>query len=237
MSLRHSPLFTTMDPQNLEKINSILDSDVEIRERIKEQVTEFDKKTRTLSGILNKIHSTRSNQLPALLDCARPVLESCRETTLALAKIIPDNQFWRWKEMWQFSLRNAVFSATLVEYLHSGGLLSLPAVAETLGIQPEWQGRFVLPVEDYLHGVISLVNELSRLAVNAVTLGDFEQPIKISLFVKDLFAGFSMLNLKNDTLRRRYDSLKYDIKKIEEVVYDVSLRKLAPFPKDHKNET
>jgi hypothetical protein len=24
------------------------------------------------------------------------------------------------------------------------------------------------------------------------------------------------LNLKNDTLRRRYDSLKYDIKKIEE---------------------
>ena len=32
-----------------------------------------------------------------------------------------------------------------------------------------------------------------RLAVNAVTLGDFEQPIKISLFVKDLFAGFSMV--------------------------------------------
>ncbi len=32
MSLRHSPVFTTMDPQNLDKINSILDSDVEIRE-------------------------------------------------------------------------------------------------------------------------------------------------------------------------------------------------------------
>lgn len=26
----------------------------------------------------------------------------------------------------------------------------------------------------------------------------------------------TQLNLKNDTLRRRYDSLKYDIKKIEE---------------------
>jgi hypothetical protein len=49
--------------------------------------------------------------------------------------------------------------------------------------------------------------------------------------------------LKNDTLRRRYDSLKYDLKKIEEgggkvsrfssivaefapVVYDISLRNL-----------
>lgn len=27
------------------------------------------------------------------------------------------------------------------------------------------------------------------------------------------------LNLKNDTLRRRYDSLKYDIKKIEEGIF------------------
>jgi hypothetical protein len=104
----------------------------------------------------------------------------------------------------------------------------------------------------------------SRLAVNAVTMGNFNEPIRISLFVKDLFAGFSVvwathygaqvsdfvmfqLNLKNDILRRRFDSLKYDMKKIEEgqsvytssprsvscdlfswsVVYDVTLRKLA----------
>jgi len=51
--------------------------------------------------------------------------------------------------------------------------------------------------------------------------------MRISNFVKDLFSGFIMLNLKNDSLRRRFDSLKYDLKKIEEVVYDVSLRKLA----------
>ncbi|OSD07246.1 Translin [Trametes coccinea BRFM310] len=220
-----------MDADNLEKINSILDADVEIREKIKDQVTEFDKRTRNLAGILNRIHSTRSGQMPALLETARPVLASCRESTAAIADIIPPNQFWKWRDMWTNSLRNAVFSATLMEYLQSGGLLSLEQVAGLLGINPEWQDRFALSVEDYLHGVITLVNELSRLAVNAVTLGDFEQPIKISLFVKDVFAGFSMLNLKNDLLRRRYDSLKYDLKKIEEVVYDVSLRKLAPLAK------
>ncbi|PSR74815.1 hypothetical protein PHLCEN_2v9529 [Hermanssonia centrifuga] len=87
----------------------------------------------------------------------------------------------------------------MVEYLKNGTLLTLPEVGDVLG------------------------------TVNAVTMGNYEQPIKISVFVKDLFAGFAMLNLKNDTLRRRYDSLKYDIKKIEEgIVYDVSLRNLAP---------
>ncbi|RXW22867.1 hypothetical protein EST38_g2988 [Candolleomyces aberdarensis] len=126
-----------------------------------------------------------------------------------------------------FTPSDAVFVAVLVEYLSSRELASLQRVSEQLGMKEEWKDRVTLPVEDYLHGLISVVNELSRLAVNSVTLGNFDEPIKISMFVKDLFVGFSMLNLKNDTLRRRFDSLKYDMKKIEEVVYDVSLRKLS----------
>jgi len=165
--------------------------------------------------------------VPALLASVQPVLLSCQDVSTALATLIPENQLWRWKEMWSNSFRTAVFAASLIEYLSNRSLISLPRVAEILGIKEEWKDRIALPVEDYLHGLISLVNELSRLAVNAVTLGNFEEPIRISIFVKDLFAGFSMLNLKNDTLRRRFDGLKYDMKKIEEVVYDVSLRKLA----------
>jgi hypothetical protein len=34
----------------------------------------------------------------------------------------------------------------------------------------------------------------SRLAVNAVTMGDYEEPLKISVYVKDVFAGFSMVS-------------------------------------------
>ncbi|KZT19478.1 Translin [Neolentinus lepideus HHB14362 ss-1] len=216
-----------MDLQDLEFINKALDADVELREKIKDEVSELDKKTRSMVGFLNKIHSTPLEQIPSLVDSVRPNLQDLRTTTAALHALIPLDQFWRWKDMWSNSMRNAVFCATLMEYLTSGTLMSMAGVSGALGIQDGWKDRFALPVEDYLHGLITLVNELSRLAVNAVTLGNYEEPIRISKFVKDLFAGFSMLNLKNDTLRRRYDSLKYDIKKIEEVVYDVSLRKLA----------
>lgn len=41
-------------------------------------------------------------------------------------------------------------------------------------------------------------------------------------------AGFRLLNLKNDSLRKRFDALKYDVKKIEEVVYDITIRGLKP---------
>ena len=42
---------------------------------------------------------------------------------------------------------------------------------------------------------------------------------KFSTFVR-------LLNLKNDTLRKKFDGIKYDLKKVEEVVYDLSIRGL-----------
>ncbi|KAG9315886.1 Translin [Chiua virens] len=241
-----------MDALDVNYLNELLEQDVEIRERIKDQVSSLDKKTRGMLGILNKIHSTPTDALPPLLDSVRPILRSCCDDSAAITSLVPPNQFWRWKDMWSNSLRTAVYSAALVEYLSSGTLISLSQANEMLGIKNVWVDRFSIAVEDYLHGLISLVNELSRLAVNAVTLGDYEAPLRISVFVKDIFAGFSMLNLKNDTLRRRFDSLKYDLKKIEEggfpvsftcwvlktssVVYDVSLRKLADSTKHDVNE-
>lgn len=121
-------------------------------------------------------------------------------------------------------MRSAVFAAALVEYLTSGKLIAFERVAEVLGSELTFivpfisgmrrytvrEGRLAFPVEDYLQGIITLVNELvyrfvglqrsaqltpsqSRLAVNAVTMGNFDEPIRISIFVKDLYAGFSVV--------------------------------------------
>lgn len=35
--------------------------------------------------------------------------------------------------------------------------------------------------------------------------------------------AFQLLNLKNDALRKRYDGIKYDMKRIEEIMYDVTV--------------
>ncbi|EFE43911.1 hypothetical protein TRV_01353 [Trichophyton verrucosum HKI 0517] len=90
------------------------------------------------------------------------------------------------------------------------------------------QDAFHLTIEEYLHALISLVEELSRLAVNSVTLGDCTRPLQIHTFISDLHAGFQLLNLKNDSLRKRSDGIKYNVKKVEDVVYDLSLRNLIP---------
>lgn len=111
-----------------------------------------------------------------------------------------------------------------------GELLTIEQVGEKLGVPVNVKNEdlFHLTIEEYLHGLISLIDELARLAVNSVTAGDYARPVLISRFVKDLHAAFQVLNLKNDALRRRSDGIKYNVKKIEDVVYDLSLRNLLP---------
>ncbi|KAJ8322160.1 hypothetical protein KUTeg_000631 [Tegillarca granosa] len=73
-----------------------------------------------------------------------------------------------------------------------------------------------------------VTQRLSRLAVNCVTAGDYSRPLTIAKFVGELNGGFRLLNLKNDALRKRFDGLKYDLKKVEEIVYDLTIRGLKP---------
>lgn len=85
-------------------------------------------------------------------------------------------------------------------------------------------------------GILQMSNELSRFATNSVTLGDYNRVLSLQRFIGDVNGGFRLLNLKNDNLRKRFDSLKYDVKKIEEIVYDLSIRGLLK-PADASADT
>lgn len=129
------------------------------------------------------------------------------------------------------TLQRASYAVALAFYLGTGRLITKDQTARILALNAAspaaTHGRLLFTTEEYLHSLVSMINDLSRLAVNSVTLGDFATPLRLSAFVKDLHAGFQLLNLKNDSLRKRFDSIKYDVKKIEEVVYDISLRGLV----------
>lgn len=44
-------------------------------------------------------------------------------------------------------------------------------VSRLSSVRPEYTDRLMLSTEEYLHSLVSMINELSRLAVNSVTLG------------------------------------------------------------------
>ncbi|GAA5853761.1 hypothetical protein JCM5353_006444 [Sporobolomyces roseus] len=206
-------------------LQSTLSLDQEIREQIRESTKLIDTTQRPLIALLSRVHSTPASQLPQLLQSLSPLLPPLQASLKSLAALIPQQQFYRYSDSFSRSIQQSSFIIVLKAFLTSMDVPTKEEVQNELGGEG-WGERMWLSTEDYLHSLISLVNELSRLAINRVTMGDYSAPVQYSQFAKELSNAFGLLNLKNDSLRKRFDSIKYDVKKLEEVVYDLSLRGL-----------
>ena len=79
--------------------------------------------------------------------------------------------------------------------------------------------------EDYLSGMCDLTGELVRKAIYDVIHKKFDEAEKIKELVHDIYGEFLKLHLRNGELRKKSDSIKWNLKKLEEVMYDVSMRR------------
>ncbi|ORY88378.1 Translin [Leucosporidium creatinivorum] len=215
-------------PVDFSYLKSSLEADAELREQIREAVRGVESTERACLAVLNRVHSVGKEHTAQVLSSLTPLLPPLRASLAALATLIPSTQFYRYSSSFSQSLQNASFIVVFSRFLEREDVPTKEEVGRELEINPEWRDKFFLPTEEYLHSLISLLNELSRLAVNRVTLGDYSAPVQYSKFSKELSTAFGLLNLKNDSLRKRFDGIKYDVKKLEEVVYDLSLRGLLP---------
>ncbi|KAK7811939.1 hypothetical protein U0070_006992 [Myodes glareolus] len=192
---------------------------------IRKVVQSLEQTAREILTLLQGVHQgTGFQDIPKRCLKAREHFGTVKTHLTSLKTKFPAEQYYRFHEHWRFVLQRLVFLAAFVVYLETETLVTREAVTEILGIEPDREKGFHLDVEDYLSGVLILASELSRLSVNSVTAGDYSRPLHISTFINELDSGFRLLNLKNDSLRKRYDGLKYDVKKVEEVVYDLSIR-------------
>jgi len=204
-----------------------LDQEQALREEIRVLVTGLEQYSRNILTVLQAIHQKENvNRIPEICKEGQSHFPVVHTKFAELAKKVPKDQYYRFNDHWRFVIQRLVMLSALTIYLQENRLASLTEVAKMLGVGTKCGTEFHLDLEDYLCGLLSMANELSRFAINSVTAGDYRRPIQLASFLAELNMGFRMLNLKNDSLRKRFDALKYDIKKVEEVVYDLSIRGL-----------
>ncbi|XP_066157391.1 translin [Euwallacea fornicatus] len=204
-----------------------INAEQDVREVIRNIMKDLEKSLREIVIALQIIHTeVNCEYIDEALLKARELLGEVQKGFDALDKVVPNGQYYRYNDHWRYSTQRLCFLVALIVFLEKGFLIDQVTAAQMLGVHEKQ--NIHLDLEDYLMGLLNLATELSRFAVNSVTLGDYNRPLQISKFVAELNAGFRLLNLKNDSLRKRFDALKYDVKKIEEVVYDLSIRGLTP---------
>ncbi|KAK6950955.1 hypothetical protein Daesc_007483 [Daldinia eschscholtzii] len=226
-----------IDPSIFEYLKAHGEEELEVGEKLHHITSALNRHISTCQGFLSRIHSTPSSKLPPLLkqvenDGIKPEIDSVGE----LARFASNYPYYKWSR----SIQNVVGTILLTGWLGGletesrpgelGRLLTIEEVGQLLKVPVNLKDRdaFHITIEEYILALTDITEELSRLAMNSVTMGDIDLTVRISGFIKDLFAGFQLLNLKNDIVRKRVDAVKYHVKKVEDVIYDLSLRNLIP---------
>ncbi|THY31599.1 Translin [Aureobasidium pullulans] len=229
-----------LQPQIFENLQKKIDEETEVRDSIREIVQTLEKQDRSTQAILSRAHSSSNSELPAVVSSAQESINKEVESIAKLSDAASKYPYYKYNGMWTRHVQDASFSILLCGYLggfsdvgsgsQDGRLLTIEEVGKIMNIPVNVKDRdvFHLTIEEYLQSLISLIDELARLARNSVTQGDYSRPVHIAKFIKHLHAGFQILNLKNDSLRKRSDGIKYRVKEVEDVVYDLSLRGLTP---------
>lgn len=78
--------------------------------------------------------------------------------------------------------------------------------------------------ESYLLGICDLTGELMRRAVKAVIKGDFKLAGSITECVEGIYGQFLTLDLRNGELRKKSDQIKWNLSKLEDVMYDLKMK-------------
>ncbi|KAI4794305.1 Translin, partial [Aureobasidium sp. EXF-8846] len=217
-----------LQPQIFESLQKKIDEETEVRESIREIVQTLEKQV--TSALLTNTQYSDLHPVPAVVSSAEESINKEVESIAKLSDAASKYPYYKYNNMWTRHIQDASFSILLCGFLggfssvgsgsQDGRLLTIEEVGQIMNIPVNVKDRdiFHLTIEEYLQSLISLIDELARLARNSVTQGDYSRPVHIAKFIKHVHAGFQILNLKNDSLRKRSDGIKYRVKEVEDVV-------------------
>lgn len=85
--------------------------------------------------------------------------------------------------------------------------------------------EFNVSPEYYLLGICDLTGELVRRATNCAIKGDYEPALFIRDFVEDIYNQFLAMDLRNGELRKKFDGMRYDLKRLEDLALSIKFKK------------
>ncbi len=89
------------------------------------------------------------------------------------------------------------------------------------------EGRLVdvnVPVDYFVLGLADLPGELVRKAVFLAGKGKVEAVVRIKELVDEVYGELLKFDFRNNEIRRKVDAVKYDLRKLEDLVLDLKLK-------------
>ena len=172
-----------------------------------------------------KIKSTILNKSREILKNSKQVIYTIHRNNISEAKkliknietdLLILNKKFNNGELMTYNL----YKAALQEYAEARTFLDFILIGKI-----STSSKLKINYHDYLCGLADLTGELGRYAVMSATRNNFEKVMEIKEFVDYILGKFLKFDFNNGELRKKYDAIKWNLSKIEGIVYDYSLRK------------
>lgn len=231
-------------------VASLLEEESQLREKLRIRRDELDAAVRLLEIQLGRLHYELDWKGALSAACAQ--LRTVGLNLQSLQSLIPEGMFYKYNDLWRQCSVHIVQSCMIIRFLEEGVAATPSDVGANANDSSEMKANLAvalvtkeqvlamlvedtvpdqsglrLDLEEYLLGLCAGIQELTRLAANRVVLGDYKTPGNIATFCNQVYAGFRLLNFRNDSLRRSYDALKYALQRLDGIQYDLRIRKLA----------
>jgi len=210
-----------------------LDEKAELRDKMRVIVRGLEKAAKRINYHVLDIHRDSSFE-NLKLSAEKGMLVFATEVHLLmedLEKLLPKKEHYKYNEVWRFCFQRLAVAACTIQFLIKGTICTLDECAAFMNLPTATGPRacpertLILDYDEYLVGLLEMGNELSRLSRNCITFGGSVSTVfAIHSCLNQLNTGMHYITFKNDHLRKRYDGLKYYLKTVEEVVYDLKMR-------------
>eukprot|EP01080_Neovahlkampfia_damariscottae_P008973 gene8973-922_t len=191
--------------------------EAEIKEQIITTLEPLNEIIKSCDIKIQKIHLSSEKKTKEIHQEIINLISPTKDIFKKVLEIIPKEEYYKYHGNYlSTKLISLISFLTVSFWLKKKELIKIDEVEKILDIK--------IPIEEYLNGTMNIFFELSRFSINLVIQGDYDTPKEIDSFLKEFYQGLKQMNFKNDSLRKKFDSAKYEIKKVEQVIYDLSLR-------------
>ena len=115
--------------------------------------------------------------------------------------------------------REGAFRAALEEYAEAKFFYNV-----LVGKKVDFLDEKELNYEGYLCAICDLTGELVRKAVNMATKRKFKEVEKYRDIVEEIIGELIKLNMNNGHLRSKFDDAKRNLRRLEEMLYDIKIK-------------
>jgi len=187
--------------------------------RLKKEYDTYEAARRDLIGISNTALSKAKQAIFALhrddeKEAAR-LLTEVEKTFRGLEMVFKKVDGLRWEGAYRAALEEYVEAKLFYEFLRDPKLSF--GHAKSLALKG-------IDADTYLAGLSDLTGELTRKAVQRATQGKSEEVEKLAEAVRDVVEQLIKFDLTG-YLRTKYDQAKQNLRRAEEVLYDIKMRR------------